>query len=45
MISTIEQNKEMKDQTIEISFTLSNIKATLAGIIPFKFIVNGYEYK
>ncbi len=45
VISTTEQNKEMKDQTIEISFTLSNIKATLAGIIPFKFIVNGYEYK
>ncbi len=42
VVLTIEQNKE---DTVEISFTLSNIKATLAGIIPFKFIVNGYKYR
>ncbi|AGK00130.1 conjugal transfer protein TraJ [Wolbachia endosymbiont of Carposina sasakii] len=42
VVFTTEQNKE---DTVEISFTLSNIKATLAGIIPFKFIVNGYKYR
>ncbi|MDR2045894.1 MAG: conjugal transfer protein TraJ [Rickettsiales bacterium] len=42
VIFTTAQNKE---DTVEISFTLSNIKATLAGIIPFKFIVNGYKYR
>ncbi|MCA7010784.1 VirB8/TrbF family protein [Wolbachia endosymbiont of Tribolium confusum] len=42
---TAEQNKKMKDYAVEISFTLSNIKATLAGIIPFKFIVNSYRYR
>ncbi len=42
VVLTIEQNKE---DTVEISFTLSNIKATLAGIIPFKFIDNGYKYR
>ncbi|MBV2145476.1 MAG: conjugal transfer protein TraJ, partial [Wolbachia endosymbiont of Pissodes strobi] len=45
VVFTTEQNKEVKDHTVEISFTLSSIKATLAGIIPFKFIVNGYKYR
>jgi len=40
-----EQNKKMKDYAVEVSFTLSNMKATLTGIIPFKFIVNGYKYR
>ncbi|WCR57916.1 conjugal transfer protein TraJ [Wolbachia endosymbiont of Ctenocephalides felis wCfeJ] len=42
---TVEQNKKVKNQTIDISFTLSNIKATLDGIIPFKFIVDNYKYR
>ncbi|MGL9717814.1 MAG: conjugal transfer protein TraJ [Wolbachia sp.] len=45
VVFTTEQNKKVKNQTIEISFTLSNIKATLDGIIPFKFIVDGYKYR
>ncbi|MDX5462480.1 MAG: conjugal transfer protein TraJ [Wolbachia endosymbiont of Tetragnatha montana] len=45
VVFATEQNKEVKNQAVEISFTLSNIKATLAGIIPFKFIVNGYKYR
>ncbi|NSX83547.1 conjugal transfer protein TraJ, partial [Wolbachia endosymbiont of Atemnus politus] len=45
VVFTAEQNKKVKNQTIEISFTLSNIKAALDGIIPFKFIVNSYKYK
>ncbi|WP_353275883.1 VirB8/TrbF family protein [Wolbachia endosymbiont (group A) of Pipizella viduata] len=45
VVFTTEQNKEVKDHTVEISFTLSSIKATLAGIIPFKFIINGYKYR
>ncbi|MDE5057639.1 conjugal transfer protein TraJ [Wolbachia endosymbiont of Drosophila bocki] len=45
VVFATEQNREVKNQAIEISFTLSNIKATLAGIIPFKFIVNGYKYR
>ncbi|MDM8335697.1 VirB8/TrbF family protein [Wolbachia pipientis] len=45
VVFTTAQNKEVKNQTVDISFTLSNIKATLAGIIPFKFIVDGYKYK
>ncbi|WP_395463055.1 conjugal transfer protein TraJ [Wolbachia endosymbiont of Cantharis cryptica] len=45
IVFTTEQNKEVKNQTVEISFTLSNIKATLTGIVPFKFIVNGYKYR
>ncbi|WP_068651427.1 VirB8/TrbF family protein [Wolbachia endosymbiont of Trichogramma pretiosum] len=39
------QNKKMKDYAVEVSFTLSNMEATLTGIIPFKFIVNGYKYR
>ncbi len=45
VVFATEQNKEVKNQAVEISFTLSNIKATLDGIIPFKFIVNGYKYR
>ncbi|WP_265021826.1 conjugal transfer protein TraJ [Wolbachia endosymbiont (group A) of Icerya purchasi] len=45
VVFATEQNKGVKNQAVEISFTLSNIKATLAGIIPFKFIVNGYKYR
>ncbi|MDE5067042.1 conjugal transfer protein TraJ [Wolbachia endosymbiont of Drosophila leontia] len=45
VVFATEQNREVKNQAVEISFTLSNIKATLAGIIPFKFIVNGYKYR
>ncbi|WP_375604481.1 conjugal transfer protein TraJ [Wolbachia endosymbiont of Anurida maritima] len=45
VVLTIEQNKEVKNQAVEISFTLSNIQAALGGIIPFKFIVNGYKYR
>ncbi|MGL5029219.1 MAG: conjugal transfer protein TraJ [Wolbachia pipientis] len=45
VVFATEQNKEVKNQAVEISFALSNIKATLAGIIPFKFIVNGYKYR
>ncbi|MDD9332025.1 MAG: conjugal transfer protein TraJ [Wolbachia sp.] len=43
VIFTTEQNKKVQDQTVEISFTLSNIQATLSGIIPFKFIVSNYQ--
>jgi len=45
VVFTAEQNKKMKDYAVEVSFTLSNIKATLAGIVPFKFIVNSYKYR
>ncbi|MGL9757535.1 MAG: VirB8/TrbF family protein [Wolbachia sp.] len=45
VVFTAEQNKKMKNYAVEVSFTLSNMKATLAGIIPFKFIVNGYKYR
>ncbi|MGL9732862.1 MAG: conjugal transfer protein TraJ [Wolbachia sp.] len=45
VILTIEQDKKMENQTIDISFTLSNIQAALSGIIPFKFIVDDYKYK
>ncbi|QKX02575.1 conjugal transfer protein TraJ [Wolbachia endosymbiont of Dirofilaria (Dirofilaria) immitis] len=41
----IEQNKKVKKQTVDISFTLSNIKAALDGMMPFKFIVDGYKYR
>lgn len=42
---TVEQNKRAKDHTVEISFTISNIQATLNQIIPFKFIVSSYKLK
>ncbi|MDR2831587.1 MAG: conjugal transfer protein TraJ [Rickettsiales bacterium] len=45
VVFTTEQNKKMKDQTVKISFTLSNIQAALTGIISFKFIVNDYKYR
>ncbi|WGJ61774.1 VirB8/TrbF family protein [Wolbachia endosymbiont of Frankliniella intonsa] len=45
VVFTAEKNKKMKDYAVEVSFTLSNIKATLAGIVPFKFIVNSYKYR
>ncbi|APR99066.1 VirB8/TrbF family protein [Wolbachia endosymbiont of Folsomia candida] len=45
VVFKIEQNKKMKDQVVEISFTLPNIQATLSGIIPFKFIVNDYKLR
>ncbi|WP_168464125.1 VirB8/TrbF family protein [Wolbachia endosymbiont of Ctenocephalides felis wCfeT] len=38
-----EQDKDMKSYTAEISFTLSNLRATMNGVIPFKFIVSGYK--
>ncbi len=44
VVFTAEQNKKMKDSTVEVNFTLSNIKATLDDIVPFKFIVNSYKY-
>lgn len=45
VIFIIEQNKEIKNHTVYINFTLSNIRAALDGIVPFKFIIDGYKYK
>lgn len=45
VVFTAEQNKKVKDYAVEVSFTLSNMKATLAGIIPLKFIVNNYKHR
>ncbi len=45
VVFIIEQNKKARNQVVDISFILSNIKATLDGIIPFKFIVDGYKYE
>jgi type IV secretion system protein VirB8 len=45
VVFTTEQNKKVENQTVDISFTLSNTKAALSGIIPFKFIVDGYKYR
>jgi type IV secretion system protein VirB8 len=45
VIFITEQNKQVKDHTVEINFTLSNIQATLSNIIPFKFIVNNYKLR
>ncbi|WP_343288926.1 VirB8/TrbF family protein [Wolbachia endosymbiont of Encarsia formosa] len=45
VIFTAEQNNKTKDYAVEVSFTLSNIKATLGGTVPFKFIVNNYKYR
>ncbi|WP_341808685.1 VirB8/TrbF family protein [Wolbachia endosymbiont (group E) of Neria commutata] len=45
VVFTTEQNKKVKDQIVEISFTLPNIQAALSGIISFKFIVNGYKLR
>ncbi|WFW29860.1 MAG: conjugal transfer protein TraJ [Wolbachia endosymbiont of Menacanthus eurysternus] len=39
-------NKEIENnRTVDISFTLSNIQAALSNIIPFKFIIDSYEYR
>ncbi|MCA4774361.1 conjugal transfer protein TraJ [Wolbachia endosymbiont of Mansonella perstans] len=45
VVFTTEQNKRVKNRTVDISFTLSNAQAALSGIIPFKFIVDGYKYR
>ncbi|QKX01496.1 conjugal transfer protein TraJ [Wolbachia endosymbiont of Cruorifilaria tuberocauda] len=45
VIFVIEQNKNVKNQTVDISFTFSNIKATIDSVIPFKFIVDSYKYR
>ncbi|WCR58692.1 MAG: hypothetical protein PG978_000106 [Wolbachia endosymbiont of Ctenocephalides felis wCfeF] len=45
VVFTTEQNKKVENQTVDISFTLSNTQAALSGIIPFKFIVDGYKYR
>ncbi|MFP3035875.1 MAG: conjugal transfer protein TraJ [Wolbachia sp.] len=45
VVFTTEQNKKVENRTVDISFTLSNTQAALSGIIPFKFIVDGYKYR
>ncbi|MDG7056316.1 MAG: conjugal transfer protein TraJ [Wolbachia endosymbiont of Meromenopon meropis] len=45
LVFTIEQDKHVENRTVDIGFTLSNTQAALSGIIPFKFIVNGYNYR
>ncbi|MBV0899937.1 MAG: conjugal transfer protein TraJ [Wolbachia endosymbiont of Fragariocoptes setiger] len=44
-VFTIEQNKDIKKQIVEIDFTISNIKKVLTNVTPFKFIVQNYKIR
>lgn len=45
VIFTTEQDKEIHNQIIKIDFTLSNIRTTMRGVTPFKFVVTDYKVK